>query len=310
MNNTFSKTARRRIIYGPLERAVLAASDATDWVSLSAIGRSRIVSLTIIIPFVGYLLLFNDFVFDYLRFAKRVLIDSGLTGDIIDAQDSFSLNNLYLLYFGLLFIGLASSLFAIFCPEEIKQHKLANDYIKTEEETKSKTVLISDLNYILEKYLNANQEMALDSSASVKRTIWSKCEYTDEIDQLHYNLIYEIFGKTDGLDDTEDSPEQEADHTDDGHPMDSLIYGNGYLNIYGISELVYMNRRVTFALTFSFRAAAEEFYKDILFIKFSCLRVSKCLVRLMVGALYGVGFLFLLIPTARTSLVVLLSMFG
>ena len=306
-----------------LERAVKALSEATDWLTLSSIGRSRIVSLTIIVPFVGYIIIFNDYIIGYFSFARAVILDISPSNGIgVDKlQKDISLDNLYFLYFGLLFVGIASALFSFFCPEEIKQYKVANDYIKSEDELKSPTMVISCLNYIFEKYYEANREN--EGPAHDGRDALGKLEYTDEIQTLHYNLVYEIIGSipndelpgaNSGEDEIVEEPEQiDAESKEAQERMNErmseqnefhygrIYLGSGYLNIYGITEMVIMNRRIDFYFVGQFRQAANIYYKDILFIKFLCLRKSKSFLRMIIGALYVVGIVLLLLPTLKTS---------
>lgn len=82
------------------------------WESLGKIYRSKAVNLTICIPFIGYLLLLND------QAAALTLFTA-----VIDETPAASLVRLYQIYFGLVFLGLASILYMIFCPRVIKENE-------------------------------------------------------------------------------------------------------------------------------------------------------------------------------------------
>lgn len=283
---------------------VTALSDATDWLTLSSIGRSRAVSLTIIIPFVGYIILFNEYIIKYFLFARAVIVDVSPNIDIDIAQNKISLENLYFLYFGLLFLGLASSLFSFFCPEEIKQNKTSNEFIKSEEELKTPTIVISYLNFIFQKYLDSNESEENDN-----KNIFRKLEYPDEIDQLHYNLIYEIFENLEHYENNENETEVlDAEHQEysEGNGYEGVFYyGSGYLNIHSITDTVLMNRRITFHFVKQFRSTARDYYRDILFIKFLYLRKSKSALRIAIGSMYAFGIALLILPTIKTSIFII-----
>ena len=74
-------------------------------------------------PVVGYLILFNANLQDELKLS----VDFGFT-----AADSFSVARLYFLYFGLAAMGVASLWFQVRCPEVIKAHGSAYEFIAKE----------------------------------------------------------------------------------------------------------------------------------------------------------------------------------
>ena len=311
------------------ERACIALSEATDWLSLSSIGKSRVVALTIVVPFIGYLILFNNYIFEYFMFAKEVVRASHPFGNFDSIQGNISLNNLYFLYFGLVLVGLSSSLFSIFCPNEIKQNRTVNDFIRSSEEIKAATLVIDDLNYVLAKYVNANEPYESNpgeeaDAETPQRSLTNILEYPDDIGTMHYHLTYEIYDRMQQLDPASDDPQppedyvasqgsgDRGDYSDDsgGDAISGMIYGSGYLNIYGISEIALMNRRVHFYSVRLFRQAANDFYKDISFIKFACLRREKPHLRIAIGASYALGFILLLIPTLKTCFLIASSFFN
>ena len=100
-------------------------SKLSKWENLRTVGKSKIVSFTILVPFVGYLILFNNELVTYLELYKDVLgIESG------KPDDSFS--RLYFLYLGLSTIGVSSALFSIFCPQQIKNNNTVHEFIDSE----------------------------------------------------------------------------------------------------------------------------------------------------------------------------------
>ncbi|TBY71889.1 hypothetical protein [Rhizobium leguminosarum] len=89
------------------------------WSQLRAIGNSRTAQLSALFPFIGYLIIFSDLFSDYL------------TPSAHDGTPLFDpLWSLRLLYIGLVFIGVASIIYAIRCPEVVKSYSSANQYFK------------------------------------------------------------------------------------------------------------------------------------------------------------------------------------
>ncbi|EJB04820.1 hypothetical protein Rleg9DRAFT_3679 [Rhizobium leguminosarum bv. trifolii WSM597] len=110
------------------------------WTSLGAIGRSPVSKLSILMPFIGYLILLQDKVIGLMGpFAS--------TGVALEPKLSIGF---YLLYFGLFIFGSASFLFHIACPVIMKRFYSAEEYVErmqtliTASELKAKLVLIID----------------------------------------------------------------------------------------------------------------------------------------------------------------------
>jgi hypothetical protein len=98
------------------------------WDSLRGLGQSRIVSLTVLAPFIGYLIIFNQYVARYLELSIAAI------GIFENAEDvvAGNLSRLRQLYVGLVAIGIASILFKTFCPFPINKHKDEYDFINSE----------------------------------------------------------------------------------------------------------------------------------------------------------------------------------
>src|SRR4051794_6374822 len=91
------------------------------WSAIRRIGQSRLLALTIVVPFIGSLLLFNQGVVDVLTLSpelvRRWLHISAETS--ADAARKLTFARLYYVYFGLTFLGIGSALFVLFCPLDI-----------------------------------------------------------------------------------------------------------------------------------------------------------------------------------------------
>jgi len=118
------------------------------WELLRLVGNSYAVKLTVLVPFIGYLLLFNDTLVKF--FALQILTE----GKTESAPEQINLLNLRLLYFGLLFVGVGSILYLMFCPSVIKSHAGSTDFVRAELEHATYKHIRDLLDYCLEVYPN------------------------------------------------------------------------------------------------------------------------------------------------------------
>lgn len=97
---------------------------APTWLTLKVIGNSYPAKFSIMIPFLGYLILFQK---DFVRFMSGW----SLIGEhIVSSDASFPVGlNFYFLYFGLFIFGLGSFTFSVFCEPVIKRHFDADAFV-------------------------------------------------------------------------------------------------------------------------------------------------------------------------------------
>lgn len=85
---------------------------------------------TILIPFLGYMVLLNEQLVQYLRLAESLI---GLeAGERAEGSNILEENRLKLIYIGLVILGLASSLYALFCPGMIQKFGSDAEYLEAE----------------------------------------------------------------------------------------------------------------------------------------------------------------------------------
>lgn len=93
---------------------------APPWSSFFAIAHSVAARSTVLIPLIGYLIIFNDNIVQYLNLSPA-LGPHAPVGHV-----SF---RLMLVYFGLLFVAAGMGLYAIACPSETKYYASAHAYV-------------------------------------------------------------------------------------------------------------------------------------------------------------------------------------
>ncbi len=85
------------------------------WHSLAQISNSKLMKLTILIPIIGYMVLFNENIVEFLNLSQEIFPNEGLKSSVNEG-----ISRLYYFYFGLTFIGIAMTLYQVFCPTQVK----------------------------------------------------------------------------------------------------------------------------------------------------------------------------------------------
>jgi hypothetical protein len=92
------------------------------WSNLRAIGNLPAVKMTVLIPLIGYMVIFNENVLPYLQLSRAIFGEHTEVSVHVSAR-------LIAIYFGLCFLGVGSLVYQIFCPKEVKRHETAPDYV-------------------------------------------------------------------------------------------------------------------------------------------------------------------------------------
>lgn len=88
------------------------------WSSLKGIMSSKFARLTVIVPIIGWILVYND---NLILFLEEALGK--------DLPNEFGWK-VYIFYVGLFGISISSILYAVFCPREVHKHSSDVDYVK------------------------------------------------------------------------------------------------------------------------------------------------------------------------------------
>jgi hypothetical protein len=104
----------------------MSAFDVFDfksrWGKLRLLGNSSIAQSTIAVPILGYFILFNSDVVEYLR----------LHTDFCQGKGCGISWRLYFLYFGCFFVAIGASVYGLFCPTIAKIYPGASDFFEAE----------------------------------------------------------------------------------------------------------------------------------------------------------------------------------
>lgn len=93
------------------------------WSRLREAGNSNLVQLTILIPLIGYLIIFNEQVARYLELIREV------SGSQVRVEGLSVSPRLLLIYFGLCLISFGAILYRRYCPIEIKRYGSSTEFV-------------------------------------------------------------------------------------------------------------------------------------------------------------------------------------
>ncbi len=95
-----------------------------SWADLRNIGNSSAVRAAIVVPVIGYFLVLNATVAEYLKMhgIEAVRQPASLWDQLWSIK-------LYLIYFGLMFLGLGSAIYQLKCPHYVKKYGDWTDYV-------------------------------------------------------------------------------------------------------------------------------------------------------------------------------------
>jgi len=103
-----------------------------EWEGLARLGRSRLVSLTIFVPVIDYMIIFNDYIIGVLELSKEIFPEDFSNTSDNQRQWFTNIERLYLLYYGLMFLGSSSIIYQISCPPLIREYGTSRNYINEE----------------------------------------------------------------------------------------------------------------------------------------------------------------------------------
>lgn len=261
------------------------------WSSIRRVGQSRLLALTIIVPFLGSLLLFNQYVVDVLTLSpdivKRLL---PIHETAPDSARHLTMTRLYFVYFGLSALGVGSALFAMLCPLDIKTYDSSRAYIEAEAPLVSTVRMARIFPDIVQHYQFWFGD-GFGQASSLTRRVGSPNQYRD----MFVEVISQMYlSSPDMTDETAQGP-------------GAFVGMRGGVDVDELLSAAMSGPGRGLYLEFRRRATKDEFKNDVLTLQYIALDHSKPWSRVAVAIFYGVGFLLLLIPTAVTFVQLALS---
>lgn len=274
------------------------------WSAIRRIGQSRLLAVTIIVPFLGSLLLFNQSVVDILTLSPD-LVRRWLhltEGETVVAAKKLTLSRLYFVYFGLTFLGIGSALFVLFCPLDIKNYSTPIEYQTTEGAHVSKQRMTLILPFVAFQYNRWMGDEVYYGNIGFVRELGKP----DDFEVLFSAVISAMYLNIRG--EVSEDVRNEMEGDDNGHPYETFRHKPDPSKI---ARVFHFGRRLEmgFLANLESEAVKDEFRNDVLTLHYMALDHTKPYLRIIIAAFYGVGFGLLLIPTAQTFLTLALNVF-
>lgn len=128
-------------------------STMSHWDKLRIAVATPLVQLTVVMPILGYFILFSAEIQDFLKLT-------------VDSDVNVVSWRLYLLYFGFSSLAISATIFNVRCPPEVKHHGAAYEFVANEEK-----IMLSDRIEEIWKVLRANGIEQLNTSPGKGTTI-------------------------------------------------------------------------------------------------------------------------------------------
>lgn len=287
-------------------KAIKKLAINSKWSTLSRIGNSNLVKLTIIAPFVGSLIIFNHNILYMFDLSSRFLSDINIEHNNHSISD-YAIGKIYFIYFGLFFLGIGSIIYSIFCPEDISKFPFSDEYNRSRIGLNSPTLCVSSFENVAEAYAREG-----DSLPWSKSTLKHKLSYSDKLEQLTYALLMRIHGAFNWGDiydsdtslDAKDCSRNIDTSIDDepnyGDASNGYTQMNGYINTTEMAKDIVSSPRVMWGITIPLKETSFEFQADVYHLKYMVDDLSAPYQRLACSSAYATGFILLLIPSLET----------
>ena len=209
---------------------------------------------------------------------------------------------LALLYFGLLFLGLATGLFILLAPEPIRKFSNVRDYIADMEEVTSKSLVEGRFNHILLMFLRVKSEEARSPLAG-----YGSIAFPSKVMFYLHDLISEIILAMD-VDDLPLPTSTEPYGTMFNHSPHIIHRTDGYATTDKIIEMMTGGGAIHMHLYRSVVDELKTHSRQIYFIDYEALNFSRPIFRLLCATMYLISVTLLIVPTLVTSYLIILSL--
>jgi hypothetical protein len=276
---------------------VSSLTEFCRWSTLGAVGRSNVGRLTILIPLVGYLLIFNP--------SFSTFFESRIPGGVANAPAalvSLHSNRLNFLYFGLLFLGTGIALYTAFAPEQIRNYHSASDYIQDMEKVWSPSLIGNTLDSVCSRFLALHDKGDTHPIFSIGHP-----SFPAKPSSYLHQLIARLFGDLpEGA-----IPESEWEVDQPGTMVLASPYCfvglSGHILTDKIMQVMYSGRLVDRAVLAEMHAAANDQRKELFYVDYVSSDYRMYGIRLLIFSMFLTGFFLLLVPTTTTSMLVLIA---
>ncbi len=263
-----------------LARVLELATNRTRWSVLKNFTKFRAAQLTVLAPFVGYLIVFNADLRSYLNLDLPENADAELV-------DWLRIQSLTFLYFGLVLYGAATTIFSACCPNKIKQNNNIIEYIQKMEVVKTPNLVRRRLSYTVYRFLERNSDERGNPFFSYQHPSFPQSAAAP---------LHQLIEKLASLAITDD-PTVASLRTATGHWRTDTVMQS----MHGENQI----ERLRWSPLFG---AAFDLSKEVFYVSYRVDDFSLFWVRVSVLILFVAGLAFLAVPTIVTMLAIILGL--
>lgn len=264
---------------------------AATWSSLSGIGNSRLAQLTVLMPVIGYLVLFNS----QISLWFETVIPQRLSTETPSIWETLFENNLLYLYLGLLMFGLAVTLFNIAAPSQIRRFPATEDYIHS-------MVAIATKNVVIGSFLNVHQafEARLSGEGQSPMHEGQSVAFPGDLQESLFRLVDSTFHENIVIANEHDSWNESIG--------ERYFTGSGYLQTDVVLQDMTSGARVLFAFRELMLQGISKYPNDVFYLEHHMLENSRPMLRALVFVMFAIGMMLTAFPTFLTTMIVLSSL--
>lgn len=264
---------------------------AVTWSSLSGIGNSRLAQLTVLMPVVGYLVLFNS----HISMWFETVIPQRPTTETASIWETLFENNLVYLYLGLLIFGLAVTLFNISAPRQIRRFPATEDYIQS-------MVAIATKNVVVGSFLNVHQAFEVHLSEEEQSPMFDgqSVAFPNELQESMFRLVDSAFRESIVI-----AEEHDSWNADFGN---RYFTESGYLQTDVVLHDMVSGTRVSLAFRELMLHGISKHPNDVFYLEHHMLESSRPVLRALVFVMFTVGMMLTAFPTFLTTMIILSSL--
>lgn len=262
-------------------------NEIIPWSSISSVGNSTPARLTILAPLIGYLVIYNQFIAE-LFFLSNTNPD--LLQDSPSLLDLFKELKLTFLYFGLLFFGVGSLLFAAYAPRNIRKYKSPEEYVLKMEAAQTEWLIVDNLTRVGRAAWQGEYFENPDSYGNISLSFTENTLY--QLDAILEYAGHNAFSVS------------EESVAESGYDPDFGFYNAmGNVMTDRVLECILSKRRVDRAIWHnSVGAIVAHRARDVFYLAYTFDEWSRFGARLACATMFLLGGILLAIPTLITSL--------
>jgi hypothetical protein len=250
---------------------------------------------TILVPFLGSVILFNAHVVEWLTASPEMLAQWwGVEGATSGAARRFTISRLQYAYLGLTLLGFGAAIFTVFCPSEIKQFSTVREFRVGETVTVAQSLILLD---------DAAHAFTGGRNQGLRVT------YPKNLEMHYRQMLLEIISE---IDRGEFLGPQHRGETNFATKRLSALEGHAARLVEAASKLIVgnVNTNTRDELYVAISNGIRNRSVDLLELQYNRLDHSIPWARVFAITAYGLGFIVLLVPTVDTFFRVMLRVVG